>query len=80
MKLTIETTKSEPDYSFKVSKEVPYDDLDIWTMGALLWEVLVAMGYAPESVDSILESEIPDEKVQDIWKPSKELEDQPLAV
>lgn len=54
MRLTIETTNSVPEYSQKVVKEVPYDDLDIWAVQNLVMELLVGYGYAESSVRSIL--------------------------
>ena len=56
MRITIETTVSEPRYSQKVVLEVPYDDVEIKDMQELLEEVLAGAGYAHESIESIFAS------------------------
>ena len=45
MRITIETTESEPAYSFKVTKEVPHDDSTVYDMQELIDDVLRACGY-----------------------------------
>lgn len=53
MKITIETTNSKPELSYKVVKEVLYDDLDIWDMGEIIGEALKSCGYAESNVCSL---------------------------
>lgn len=45
MRLTIESTTSEPRYSVKESLEVPYDDLELDEVLALVRELLQGFGY-----------------------------------
>ena len=53
MRITIETTVSEPKYSYKVATEVGYDDIDIANMQELLVGTLAGCGYAFASIESI---------------------------
>jgi len=55
MRITIETTNSQPEYSQKVVKEVPFDDLDIWQVVDAIRELLLAYGFAESSVKDAFE-------------------------
>ena len=56
MRITIETTNSQPEYSQKVVKEVPFDDLDIWQVVDELRELLMAYGFSVESISGAFDS------------------------
>ncbi len=49
MRLTIETTASEPRYSVKETLEVPYDDVELGEVLTLLREALQGFGYVLNS-------------------------------
>ena len=45
MRLTLETTKSEPKYSYKSTNEKPYDDIPLDEMFDWFADVLEGIGY-----------------------------------
>jgi hypothetical protein len=57
MRITIESTVSEPIYSTKAVVEVPYDDLDIHQVEEQLKALLVAYGFHPDTVDELFYGE-----------------------
>jgi hypothetical protein len=50
MKITIESTDSEPRYSMKASVEVPYDDVLLDEAFELVVQVLEGYGYHYDSI------------------------------
>ena len=45
MKITIETTVTEPEFSIKSTVEVPYDDIDLDEVRQLIDQALRGHGY-----------------------------------
>ncbi len=48
MRITIESTVSEPRYSVKSTVEVMYDDVDLAEMYVLFDQALSGCGYSPD--------------------------------
>jgi hypothetical protein len=57
MRITIETTNSEPECSTKVVKESPYDDMDIWTIIDEIKALLLGFGYSEDTVKRAFDAE-----------------------
>ena len=57
MRLTLETTSSDPLYSWKVVIEDPLDDLDVHEQKELFRRALLAASFHPSSVDGALGEE-----------------------
>lgn len=54
MRVTIETTNSDPKYTHKVIVEVPGDDLGITEMHQLVWNALSGSGWLESQVKEIM--------------------------
>jgi len=53
MRITIETTASEPQYSHKAIVEVPMDEQDIYEMGELIKYALRGMSFSDEVISKL---------------------------
>ena len=53
MRITIETTNSDPEYSQKVIIEDPTDDKTVDDMVEMFKQALLGCGYSPENIKDI---------------------------
>ena len=52
MRITIESTVSEPEFSCKATVEVPFDDADLDAVQQLIDQLLRGFGFLLPNVDS----------------------------